>query len=45
LYALLTQRSSLDVRLFGEIGAAAKWLDVPVALLQPEAAALKLPTN
>ena len=45
LYALLTERSSLDVRLFGELGAAAKWLNVPVALLQPADAALKFPTN
>jgi hypothetical protein len=35
----------LDVKLFEELGGAAKWLDVPVALLQPEEAALKLPTN
>src|SRR5262245_6777562 len=39
LYALLTERSSLDVRLFEELGAAAKWLYVPVALLQPADAA------
>ena len=45
LYALLTKRSSLDVRLFEELGAAAKWLNVPVALLQPADAALKFPTN
>ena len=45
LYALLTERSSLEVRLFEELGAAAKWLDVPVALLQPADAALKFPTN
>ena len=45
LYALLTERSSLEVRLFEELGAAAKWLDVPVALLQPADAALKPPTN
>jgi len=36
LYALLTERSSLDVRLFEELGAAAKWLNVPAALLRPE---------
>jgi hypothetical protein len=45
LHALLTKRSSLDVRLFEELGAAANWLGVPVALLQPEEAALKSPTN
>jgi hypothetical protein len=45
LFALLTERSSLDVRLFEELGAAAKWLNVPVALLQPAEAALKVPTN
>jgi hypothetical protein len=45
LYALLTERSSLDVRLFEELGAAAEWLNVPVALLQPAEAALKFPTN
>ena len=45
LFALLTGRSSLDVRLFEELGAAAKWLNVPVALLQPAEAALKFPTN
>ena len=45
MYALLTERSSLDVRLFEELEAAAKWLNVPIALLQPANAALKLPTN
>ena len=45
LYALLTERSSLDVRLFEELGAAAKWLNVPIALLQPADAAVKPPTN
>jgi len=45
LYALLTERSSLDVRLFEEIEAAAKWLDVPVALLRPADVPLKFPTN
>ena len=45
LYALLTERSSLDVRLFGELSAAAKWLDVPVALLRPADVPLKFPTN
>ena len=35
LHALLTKSSSLDVRLFEEIGAAAKWLNVPAELLQP----------
>jgi len=45
LYALLTENSSLDVKLFEELEAAAKWLNVPVALLQPEEAVLKLPTN
>jgi hypothetical protein len=45
LHALLTKRSSLDVRLFEELGAAANWLDVPVALLQPEEVGLKSPTN
>jgi len=35
LYALLTENSSLDVKLFEELGAAAKWLNVPAALLQP----------
>jgi len=29
LYALLTDNSSLDVKLFEELGAAAKWLNVP----------------
>ena len=45
LHALLTERSSLDVRLFEEIEAAAKWLDVPVALLRPADVPLKFPTN
>ena len=35
LYALLTDNSSLDVKLFEELGAAAKWLNVPATLLQP----------
>ena len=35
LHALLTERSSLEVRLFEEIGAAAKWLNVSAELLQP----------
>ena len=39
LHALLTQRSSLDVRLFEELEAAAEWLDVPAELLQPAHAA------
>ena len=42
LHALLTERSSLEVRLFEEIGAAAKWLNVPAELLQPaDTAALR----
>ena len=45
LHALLTKHSSLDVELFEELGAAGKWLDVPVALLQSEKAASKLQTN
>jgi hypothetical protein len=45
LHALLTKRSSLDVRLFEELGAAANWLAVPLALLQPEEVGLKSPTN
>ena len=39
LHALLTKHSSLDVRLFEELGAAAKWLNVPAELLQPAHAA------
>ena len=39
LHALLTERSSLEVRLFEEIGAAAKWLNVLPELLQPSDAA------
>jgi hypothetical protein len=35
LYALLTENSALDVKLFEEVGAAAKWLNVPAELLQP----------
>jgi len=35
LYALLTENSSLDVKLFEELEAAAKWLNVPAELLQP----------
>jgi hypothetical protein len=36
LHALVTDRSPLKVKMFKEYGAAAKWLDVPVQLLQPE---------
>lgn len=36
LHALVTDRSPLKVRMFKEYGAAAKWLDVPVQLLQSE---------
>jgi hypothetical protein len=36
LHALVTDRSPLIVRMFKEYGAAAKWLDVPVELLQPK---------
>jgi hypothetical protein len=39
LYALLTENSSLDVKLFEELEAAAKWLNVPAELLQPAHAA------
>lgn len=39
LHALLTQRSSLDVRLFEELEAAAKWLNVSAEFLQPARAA------
>ena len=45
LYALLTENSSLDVKLFEELEAAAKWLNVSAALLQPGDAALKFPTS
>lgn len=34
LHALLTNHSSLNVRLFKEMEAAAEWLDVPVERLQ-----------
>ena len=34
LHALVTDRSPLKVRMFKEYGAEAKWLDVPVELLQ-----------
>ena len=38
LYATLTERSSLQVRLFNNLEAAASWLGFPVALLSiPEA--------
>lgn len=36
LHALVTDRSPLEVRMFKEYGAAAKWLEVPVQLLQSE---------
>ena len=36
LHALVTDRSPLKVRMFREYGAAGKWLDVPIELLQPE---------
>jgi hypothetical protein len=36
LHALVTDRSPLEVRMFKEYGAAAKWLDVDVQLLQSE---------
>ena len=36
LHALVTDRSPLKVKMFKEYGAAAKWLDVPVELLQSE---------
>ena len=39
LHALLTKRSSIDVRLFEELEATAKWLNVPAELLQPAHAA------
>jgi len=39
LHALLTKHSSLNVRLFEELGAAAKWLNVSAELLQPVHAA------
>ena len=45
LHALLTKHSSLDVRLFGEREAAAKWLNISAALLQPADAALQFPKN
>jgi len=45
LHALLTERSSLDVKLFEDLEAAAKWLNVSAALLQPGDAALKFPTS
>lgn len=34
LHALVTDRSPLQVRMFREYGAAAKWLDVPVESLK-----------
>jgi hypothetical protein len=34
LHALVTDRSPLQVRMFRDYGAAAKWLDVSVELLQ-----------
>lgn len=34
LHALVTDRSPLQVKMFKEYGAAAKWLDVPVEMLQ-----------
>ena len=37
LHALVTDRSPLKVKMFKEYGAAAKWLDVPVELLRPQA--------
>ncbi len=37
LHALVTDRSPLKVRIFKDYEAAAKWLDVPVALLEREA--------
>jgi hypothetical protein len=36
LHVLVTDYSPLKVRMFREYGAAAKWLDVPVELLQSE---------
>jgi hypothetical protein len=33
LHAMLTRRSSIEVRIFEEREAAAQWLDVPVELL------------
>jgi hypothetical protein len=36
LHVLVTDHSPLQVKMFKEYGAAAKWLDVPVQLLQPE---------
>jgi hypothetical protein len=45
LHAFLTERSSLDVRLFEELEAAAKWLNVSTALLQPADAVQKSPTS
>jgi hypothetical protein len=38
LHALLTQGSSIKVRVFGEREEAAQWLGVPVALLSAKAA-------
>jgi hypothetical protein len=37
LHALVTDRSPLKVRIFNEYDAAAKWLDVSVELLTPQA--------
>jgi hypothetical protein len=45
LHAFLTERSSLDVRLFEELEAAAKWLNVSAALLQPVEVVQKSPTS
>ena len=36
LHALVTDRSPLQVKIFKDYEAAAKWLDVPVELLKPE---------
>lgn len=36
LHALVTDRSPLHVKMFKNYGAAAKWLDAPIQLLQPE---------
>jgi hypothetical protein len=41
VHALLTDHSPLEVKMFQELGLAAKWLDVSINLLQAEGA----PTN
>lgn len=38
LHALLTQGSPINVRIFQDRQEAAQWLDVPLALLMPDAA-------